>query len=125
MRENCTYGLTRGRAYPARGALLYSTKIDTVAEFLDNVRMRKNRVIESVLYRDALLSQVVATWNRLKTEEQELFNGTCPLNGRSEAGNAGHYARCINKLTLLSSVVSEPQSPGLSARCRFLYTTAP
>ena len=39
MRENCTYGLTRGRAYPARGALLYSTKIDTVAEFLDNARM--------------------------------------------------------------------------------------
>ena len=26
-----------------------------------------------VLYRDASLSQVVATWNRLKTEEQELF----------------------------------------------------
>ena len=73
MRENCTYGLTRGRAYPARGALLYSTKIDTVAEFWDNVRMRKNRVIECVLYRDASLLQVVATWNRLKTEEQELF----------------------------------------------------
>ena len=33
--------------------------IDTVAEFLDNVRMRKNRVIERVLYRDASLSQVV------------------------------------------------------------------
>ena len=31
MRENCTYGLTRGRAYPARGALLYSTSIDIVA----------------------------------------------------------------------------------------------
>ena len=29
MRENCTYGLTRGRAYPTRGALLYSTSIDT------------------------------------------------------------------------------------------------
>ena len=25
MRENCTYGSMRGRAYPARGALLYST----------------------------------------------------------------------------------------------------
>ena len=35
--------------------------------------MRKNRVVERVLYRDASLSQVVATWNRLKTEEQELF----------------------------------------------------
>ena len=31
MRENCTYGLTRGRAYPARGAPLYSTSIDIVA----------------------------------------------------------------------------------------------
>jgi hypothetical protein len=26
-----------------------------------------------VLYHDASLAQVVATWNRLKTEEQELF----------------------------------------------------
>ena len=26
-----------------------------------------------VLYRDASLSQVIATWNRLKTDEQELF----------------------------------------------------
>ena len=25
MRENCTYGLTRGRAYPTRGVPLYST----------------------------------------------------------------------------------------------------
>ena len=32
--------------------------------------MRKNRVIECVLYRDASLLQVVATWNRLKTEEE-------------------------------------------------------
>ena len=46
MRENCTYGLTRGRAYPMRGVPLYSTKIDTVAEFLVYVHMRKNRVIE-------------------------------------------------------------------------------
>ena len=30
MRENCTYGLTRGRAYPTRGAPLYSTSIDIV-----------------------------------------------------------------------------------------------
>ena len=40
--------------------------------------MRKNRVIECVLYRDASLSQVVATWNRLKTEEQELFKRARP-----------------------------------------------
>ena len=33
-------------------------------EFLRRIR---------VLYRDASLSQVIATWNRLKTEEQELF----------------------------------------------------
>ena len=26
MRENCTYGLTRGRAYPTRGVPLYSTR---------------------------------------------------------------------------------------------------
>ena len=25
MRENCTYGLTRGRAHPTRGVPLYST----------------------------------------------------------------------------------------------------
>ena len=31
-----------------------------------------------VLYRDASLSQVVATWNRLKTEEQELFKRARP-----------------------------------------------
>ena len=30
------------------------------------------------LYRDASLSQVVATWNRLKTEEQELFKRARP-----------------------------------------------
>ena len=30
MRENCTYGLTRGRTYPTRGVPLYSTSIDTV-----------------------------------------------------------------------------------------------
>ena len=31
-----------------------------------------------VLYRDASLSQVVSTWNRLKTEEQELFKRARP-----------------------------------------------
>ena len=31
-----------------------------------------------VLYRDASLSQVVATWNKLKTEEQELFKRARP-----------------------------------------------
>jgi len=31
-----------------------------------------------VLYRDASLSQVVATWNRLKTEEQELLKRARP-----------------------------------------------
>ena len=32
-----------------------------------------------VLYHDASLSQVVATWNRLKTEEQELFKRARPM----------------------------------------------
>jgi hypothetical protein len=43
-----------------------------------------------VLYRDASLSQVVATWNRLKTEEQELFKRARPT-------------KCINKLRPFSS----------------------
>ena len=38
MRENCTYGLTRGRAYPTRGAPLYSTCIDTAAALVPGPR---------------------------------------------------------------------------------------
>ena len=34
MRENCTYGLTRGRAYPTRGVPLYSTSVDIVIDFV-------------------------------------------------------------------------------------------
>ena len=46
MRETCTYGLTRGRAYPTRGAPLYSTCIDTLtramARLLDSTRSTRS-----------------------------------------------------------------------------------
>ena len=43
MRENCTYGLARGRAYPTRGVPLYSTN-----RFYDTLLgMRKARFIEN------------------------------------------------------------------------------
>ena len=43
MRENCTYGLTRGRAHPTRGVPLYSTKVG----FDILCGMRKTRLIEN------------------------------------------------------------------------------
>ena len=42
--------------------------------FIEGEILRRIRV----LYRDASLSQVVATWNRLKTEEQELLKRARP-----------------------------------------------
>ena len=61
--------------------------------------MRKNRVIERVLYRDASLSQVVATWNRLKTEEQELLKRARPAKkyvSRFEAYKSSFVRRMWN-----------------------------
>ena len=52
-----------------------------------------------VLYRDASLSQVVATWNRLKTEEQELFKRARPTKkyvSRFEAYKSSFLRRMWN-----------------------------
>ena len=52
-----------------------------------------------VLYRDASLSQVVATWNRLKTEEQELFKRARPkmkYGSRFEAYKSSFLRRMWN-----------------------------
>ena len=52
-----------------------------------------------VLYRDASLSQVVATWNRLKTEEQELFKRARPTKkyvSRFEAYKSSFVRRMWN-----------------------------
>ena len=52
-----------------------------------------------VLYRDASLSQVVATWNRLKTEEQELFKRARPAKkyvSRFEAYKSSFVRRMWN-----------------------------
>ena len=99
MRENCTYGLTRGRAYPARGALLYSTKIDTVAEFLVYVHMRKNRVIEQ--------NRCYHPVCRLAYRAFFLYDGekdrAVARMRRVEAGVQAIMSYCINKLTLLTS----------------------
>ena len=51
------------------------------------------------LYRDASLSQVVATWNRLKTEEQELFKRARPTKkyvSRFEAYKSSFLRRMWN-----------------------------
>ena len=52
-----------------------------------------------VLYRDASLSQVVAMWNRLKTEEQELFKRARPTKkyvSRFEAYKSSFLRRMWN-----------------------------
>ena len=52
-----------------------------------------------VLYRDASLSQVVATWNRLKTEKQELFKRARPTKkyaSRFEAYKSSFVRRMWN-----------------------------
>ena len=52
-----------------------------------------------VLYHDASLSQVVATWNRLKTEEQELFKRARPTKkyvSRFEAYKSSFLRRMWN-----------------------------
>ena len=52
-----------------------------------------------VLYRDASLSQVVATWNRLKAEEQELFKRARPTKkhvSRFEAYKSSFLRRMWN-----------------------------
>ena len=46
-----------------------------------------------VLYRDASLSQVVATWNRLKTEEQEIEAVLKKAQERSDEHEAEKKAR--------------------------------
>ena len=52
-----------------------------------------------VLYRDTSLSQVVSTWNRLKTEEDELLKLACPTNkyvSRFEAYKSSFLRRMWN-----------------------------
>ena len=51
------------------------------------------------LYRDASLAQVIATWNRLKTEERELFRRARPTRkyvSRFEAYKASFVRRMWN-----------------------------
>ena len=104
MRENCTYGLTRGRAYPARGALLYSTKIDTVAEFLYNVHMRKNRVVEqNRCYH--LVSRLAHRAIFLDDEEKDR---AVALMRRVEAGVKASMSYCINRTVSISSDPFDP-----------------
>ena len=98
MRENCTYGLTRGRAYPARGALLYSTKIDTVAEFLYNVHMRKNRVVEQ--NRCYHLVSRLAHWAFFLDDEEK--DRAVALMRRVEAGVQASMSYCINRAVSIS-----------------------
>ena len=66
------------------------------AEEIDEAEvMRRIRA----LYRDASLAQVVATWNRLKTEEQELFKRARPTKkyvSRFEAYMASFVRRMWN-----------------------------
>ena len=40
MRENCTYGSMRGRAYPTRGAPLYSTPFVPTAPSFTNMYLQ-------------------------------------------------------------------------------------
>src|SRR5574344_752890 len=66
------------------------------AEEIDEAEvMRRIRA----LYRDASLAQVVATWNRLKTEERELFSRARPTKkyvSRFEAYKASFVRRMWN-----------------------------
>ena len=50
MRENCTYGLTRGRTYPiTRGVPLYSTSINIVIGFgIEKGRKEQSTEFEKV-----------------------------------------------------------------------------
>ena len=51
MRENCTYGLTRGRAHPTRGVPLYSTTPSLfLAQQLELLKLR-NSLMASINFR--------------------------------------------------------------------------
>ena len=48
MREICTYGSMRGRAYPTRGVPLYSTSIDIVIGFVITARHAEDEVFREL-----------------------------------------------------------------------------
>ncbi|MBQ2624055.1 MAG: transposase [Kiritimatiellae bacterium] len=69
--------------------------VPSVEEIGEGEILRRIRV----LYHDASLSQVVATWNRLKTEEQELFKRARPTKkyvSRFEAYKSSFLRRMWN-----------------------------
>ena len=86
-----------------------------------------------VLYRDASFSQVVVTWNRLKTEEQELFKRARPTKkyvSRFEVYKSSfvrwsriHFSRYYMTLLIEKGLVArtDPENP-MSPRQEYKLT---
>ena len=73
------------------------------------------------LYRDASLSQVVATWKRLKTEEQELFKRARPTKkyvSRFEAYKSSFLRRMWNSAEFMRPSALR-EAVGIKSRIHF------